>query len=209
MSGKGGNLLFINTFQYKPEHTDCTLCDQYVPGRGCTAESCPWLAERIEAGVVGYREAIMETFPRNIHLDAKLHLAIRRFSGSLFLTAAHRQRMERMRTRLGKRRRRDTPAYFAAMYLLTVNEELYSRTRACFLPHRLQLEYAEVSGISPHNYTLLSAARDIYADSTRVSLSDLARGDVVDTLAFSLIVNAMLIARYGCAVLEIGERRRA
>ena len=24
---------------------------------------CPWLAERIEAGVVGYREAVLETFP--------------------------------------------------------------------------------------------------------------------------------------------------
>ena len=64
--------MFINTFQYKPEHTDCKLCDKYAAGKGCTADGCPWLAERIEAGVVGYEEAIMETFPRNIHLDAKL-----------------------------------------------------------------------------------------------------------------------------------------
>ena len=200
--------MYINTFQYKPEHIDCKLCDKYAAGKGCTADSCPWLAERIEAGVVGYEEAILETFPRNIHLDAKLHLAIRRFSGSLFLTAAHRQRMERTKARMGKRRRRDTPAYFAAMYLLTVNEELYSRTRSCFLPQGLYFEFASSYGISPHNYTLLSAARDIYADSTKVSLSDLARAEVVDTLSFSLIVNALLIARYGCAVLEIGERSR-
>ena len=26
-------------------------------------QTCPWLAERIEAGVVGYREAVLETFP--------------------------------------------------------------------------------------------------------------------------------------------------
>ena len=200
--------MYINTFQYKPEHIDCKLCDKYAAGKGCTADSCPWLAERIEAGVVGYEEAMLETFPRNIHLDAKLHLAIRRFSGSLFLTAAHRQRMDGLKARRGKRSRRDTPTYFAAMYLLTVNRELYERTRGCFLPQGLQFEYANVSGISPHNYTLLSAARDIYSDSTKVSASDLARTDVVDTLAFSLIVNALLIARYGCAVLEIGERSR-
>ena len=116
--------------------------------------------------------------------------------------------MDGLKARRGKRSRRDTPAYFAAMYLLTVNRELYERTRGCFLPQGLQFEYANVSGISPHNYTLLSAARDIYSDSTKVSASDLARTDVVDTLAFSLIVNALLIARYGCAVLEIGERSR-
>ena len=197
--------MYINTFQYKPEHIDCKLCDKYAAGKGCTADSCPWLAERIEAGVVGYEEAILETFPRNIHLDAKLHLAIRRFSGSLFLTAAHRQRMDDLKARRGKRSRRDTPAYFAAMYLLTVNRELYERTRGCFLPQGLQFEYANVSGISPHNYTLLSAARDIYSDSTKVSASDLARTDVVDTLAFSLIVNALLVARYGPAVLEISS----
>ena len=61
---------------------------------------------------------------------------------------------------------------------------------------------------SPKNYTLLSAARDIYTDSTKVSVSDLANTEVVDTIAFSLIVNALLIARYGCAVLDIGERSR-
>lgn len=198
--------MYINTFQYKPEHINCKLCEKYAAGTGCTADGCPWLAERIEAGVVGYREAIMETFPRNIHVDAKLHLAIRRFSGSLFLTAAHRQRMERLKRRQGERRK--SAAYFAAMYLLTVNEELYERTRACFVPQGLQFEYASLSGISPHNYTLLNAARDIYLDAAKVSISDLARAEVVDTLAFSLIANALLIARYGCAVLEIGERSR-
>ena len=136
-------------------------------------------------------------------------VAIRRFSGSLFLTAAHRQRMDGLKARRGKRSRRDTPAYFAAMYLLTVNRELCKRTSACYAPQGLQFEYANLSGISPHNYTLLNAARDIYQDSTKVSISDLAHADVVDTLAFSLIVNALLIARYGCAVLEIGERSRS
>ena len=37
-------------------------------------------------------------------------------------------------------------------------------------------------------------------------VSDLANAEVVDTLAFSLIVNAMLIARYGCPILKITDR---
>lgn len=198
--------MYINTFQYKPEDVDCKHCTEYVKGKGCTAHGCPWLAERIEAGVVGYEEAVRETFPRDARLNAKLHTAVRRFSGSLFLDAKHRQRMEYMKVRLGFRRKRDKPAYFAAMYLLTANKDLYTRAANCFCNHGIEFGYATLRDISPHNYTLFSAARDIYTDADRVALSDLANVEVTDALAFSLIVNALLIARYGPAVLEIKER---
>ena len=135
--------MYINTFQYKPEHVDCRLCTEYAgKKKDCTAKTCPWLAERIEAGVVGYKEAVMETFPRNVHTDARLHTAIRRFSGSLFLTAAHYQRMERMKVRQGYRRRRDTPAYYAAMYLLTANEDICTRATNCFCRYGIEFDYA-------------------------------------------------------------------
>lgn len=46
--------MYINTFKYTPEDVDCKLCTEYVKKFGCTACGCPWMAERIEAGVVGY-----------------------------------------------------------------------------------------------------------------------------------------------------------
>ena len=201
--------MYINTFQYKPEHVDCRLCTEYAgKKKGCTAQGCPWLAERIEAGVVGYEEAVMETFPRSAHLDARLHTAIRRFTGSLFLSPAHQGRMECLKAREGFRRKRDTPAYFAAMYLLTANDDLFLRSANCFCRHGIEFDYGTLKDISPHCYTLFSAARDIYAEGSGVALTDLANSEVVDTLAFSLIVNALLVARYGPAVLEIKERSR-
>ena len=48
--------MYINTFKYTPADVDCKLCTEYVKKFGCTACGCPWMAERIEAGVVGYRE---------------------------------------------------------------------------------------------------------------------------------------------------------
>ena len=199
--------MYINTFQYEPEHVDCRLCTQYAGlKKGCAANGCPWLTERIEAGVVGYKEAVMETFPRNIHTDARLHTAVRRFTGSLFLTAAHRQRMERVKASQGHRERRDTPAYYAAMYLLTANADIYARTESCFFRYGIEFASAVMKEITPHNYTLLSAAKDIYTGGSGVALNDLAASEVVDTLAYSLIVNALLIARYGCAVLKISEK---
>ena len=55
--------MYINTFKYTPKDVSCQLCTEYVKKLGCTALRCPWLAERIEAGVVGYRGAVLETFP--------------------------------------------------------------------------------------------------------------------------------------------------
>ena len=52
----------------------CQLCTEYVKKLGCTALRCPWLAERIEAGVVGYREAVLETFPHERRLFQRLNL---------------------------------------------------------------------------------------------------------------------------------------
>ena len=45
---------------------------------------CPWLAERIEAGVVGYREAVLETFPhaRRMHTAKKQTADPAAFAGS-------------------------------------------------------------------------------------------------------------------------------
>lgn len=199
--------MFINTFQCKPEHLDCHLCPKYAgKKRGCTVKNCPWLAERIEAGVIGYEEAVMETFPRNPETDDRLHQAIRRFSGSLFLDAGHRLRMDEVKNRQGSRPHRDTHAYIAAMYLLTSNEGIYTRTADCFSRFGIEFDRANKKEISPHDYTLLSAAKDIYTDSASLTISDLALPEVVDTVAFSLVINAILIARYGGAVLKINDK---
>lgn len=55
--------MYINTFKYTPKDVSCQLCAEYVKKLGCTALRCPWLAERIEAGVVGYREASWKHSP--------------------------------------------------------------------------------------------------------------------------------------------------
>lgn len=68
--------MYINTFKYTPKDVSCQLCTEYVKKLGCTALRCPWLAERIEAGVVGYREAVLETFPHERRLFQRLNLLI-------------------------------------------------------------------------------------------------------------------------------------
>lgn len=54
--------MHVKTFKYKPEDVACVLCTEYIKKLGCTALSCTCLAERMEAGTVGYAEAMAELF---------------------------------------------------------------------------------------------------------------------------------------------------
>ena len=108
--------MFISTFRYKPEYVACPLCTEYRKDQGCTLSACPWLAERIEAGVVGYQEAVMGTMPRHRLLAPRLRVLITCFPGSLWKDERHQERMEYAKARLGYYRRRDTPAFYAALF---------------------------------------------------------------------------------------------
>ena len=108
--------MYINTFKYKPEDVSCVLCTEYVKKLGCTALSCPCLAERMEAGTVGYAEAVAELFPYRPRLTARIMRLAERFPGTMWQDDAHRKRMETLRLLLGFRKERDTPEFFAALY---------------------------------------------------------------------------------------------
>ena len=101
--------MYINTFKYTPNDVNCQLCTEYVKKLGCTALRCPWLAERIEAGVVGYREAVLETFPHERRLFQRLNLLIKHYPGSLWSNEQHERRMQYQCAVQGYRRRRDIP----------------------------------------------------------------------------------------------------
>lgn len=73
--------MYINTFRYTPEYVDCKLCTEYAKKIGCTATHCPWLMERIEAGVVGYKEVISEALGNFKPLHRRLRTLIRQFRG--------------------------------------------------------------------------------------------------------------------------------
>ena len=199
--------MFVCTFRYRPKHVACYLCTEYKQKQGCTLPVWPWLAERIEAGVVGYQEAVMATIPRNRLLAPRLRALVASFPGSLWKDGTHKERMEYAKTRLHYYRRRDTPAFYAALFLLTSSAELWKRSANCFYRKGFEPAYAVLGGISPHDYALISAAKGLYRGVGGPATMELADPDIVDAEVFRMIVNATLIARYGLPVLDIRARR--
>lgn len=160
--------MYINTFKYQPQDVSCKLCTEYVKKLGCTALRCPWLAERIEASVVGYREAVLETFPQNLPLYRRFQLLIKHFPGSLWSNTQHENRMATLDAVMGYRRRRNTYAYYAAMYLLTANGNIAHRTANCFCRDGIEFDYetgriydADLEDIRQNQERLWEAAEQI------------------------------------------------
>ena len=115
--------------------------------------------------------------------------------------------METLRLLLGCRKERDTPEFFAALYLLTSSKELADRTFNCFFRGGIDFRYARRRGISSHDYTLLMAAKSLYCHTAEVTQGDRAEPQIIPGEAFRLLINALLIARFGLDAMKITARR--
>ena len=80
----------IRDFKYTPEIVDCRYCTEFVRGR-CRATGCPWMNERIEAGVADYHEALDETFMEMNPLRQRVKL-VSACSRTFWRDENHRQR---------------------------------------------------------------------------------------------------------------------
>ena len=154
--------MYIRNYTYSAEDVDCKFCTEVVGRKGCRQEVCPYYAERIEAGVISYAEAVLSLIPSTSSIRNRLPGLIHGFPGSLWADEKHETRMKVFDNRLGYIKSRNTPSYYAVLYLLTSNDALYRRTANCFYHGGIDFAYAVLRGISPHNYALLYAAKGLH-----------------------------------------------
>lgn len=166
---------------------------------------CPWLAERIEAGVVSYASAVRELFGgvADEAFIARLGLLVLHFHGSFWLDREHEFNTRLLLRSVGYGAWRN-PRFFAALYLFGSNRALLKRAWNACLPDGFEPCYMVMRGVSAHDYTLIQAAKAITGNGSGLALEDLADAEAVDDTAFRLIVNALLIANYGANVLKLG-----
>lgn len=201
--------MYINTFRYTSEDVNCRYCTEYDKKRGCLSPICPYLIERMEAGTVGYEEAVAKIVPTGSGLASRVNLIARIFPGTMWRDAQHKRRMEMVHTMLGYRRKRDTPLFLAALYILTSNEDICARTQGCFDHSGIDFRYARRHGIRENDYTLLMTAKSLYCGTPEVTQFDLADTYIIDNDTFRLILNTLLIARFGIDALNITKKHRA
>lgn len=196
--------MYIRKFKYTPESVECKYCTEYRGKRDkCPLVRCPWVAERIEAGKVTYKEAVRAIIPQFCVYRTRVERLIREYGGSLWLNKKHKNCMQWFNHQLGYVPQRNTNAYYATMYLLTANEELHKRTSNCFYSQGIELSYAVLRDISPHNYALFCGASEIYNSQRCVMPSEMADPEIVDDEALRLLINAKLIACFGLSAFAL------
>lgn len=58
---RGGGTMILSRFRYKPVDVACRYCLHYRR-RSCQVPICPYIAERLKSGAIGYRDLILECF---------------------------------------------------------------------------------------------------------------------------------------------------
>lgn len=80
----------------------CKLCAEYSRKRGCISKHCPYLTERVAAGSLNYKSAVVEAF-QSIPMFADNVAAIqKRLSDSIWNGVEHKQRMDALRLYTGR-----------------------------------------------------------------------------------------------------------
>lgn len=192
------------SYHYKPEDVACEYCVEWRHRR-CQAVGCPWLAERIEAGVVSYAAAVHGLFGcvENEAFIQRLGLLVLHFHGSFWLDSEHEYNTRLLLRSVGYQAWRN-PRFFAVLYLFGSNRALLKRAWNACMPQGFEPLYMVMRGVSAHDYTLIQTAKALMCGRLGLTLYDLSDDEIVDDEAFTLIINALLIANYGSDVLKLG-----
>ena len=155
--------------------------------------------------MVSYAAAVRELFGgiTDEAFISRLGQLVLHFRGSFWLNAEHEYNTRLLLRSVGYQAWRN-PRFFAALYLFGSNRGLLKRAWNACMPQGFEPLYMVMRGVSEHDYTLIQATKALMCGGLGLTLYDLADRDVVDDKAFTLIVNALLIANYGSDVLKLG-----
>ena len=91
----------------------------------------------------------------------------------------------------------------AALFLLTAYEDIWRRVIWKFDSSGFDFRSVRLSGIQPELYSVYQAAKAISIGSRNITTADLASPELVTDEAFHLITGALLMDKYGDAVLNL------
>lgn len=191
-------------YKYKRQDVNCKYCLKFIRGR-CRETICPWMNERIEAGVVEYKLLLSSFFLEHMHLQNRLKHLSEYADQPLWKDEDHKRRFAHAQIIYGHFEERDTNAYYAALYLLTVDADLFSRMSKCFTKLRIDFRFTQIPGMNIKQYALYKAAKSLYTQSNDIKADELADPEIYAAETFRLVINAILISRYGKAILSLNN----
>lgn len=149
---RGGGMMVLCRFRYHSEDVDCRYCQEYAQ-RACQAPVCPYLPERLEAGVVGYPELVEECFRVVDHksLRKRIHALSKGKTLPFVLETGHRCRLDEW---MDVGTASSCPQKLAAIYLLTSSTGIWRLVHPCVTQSAIDFSSISLRGIEPQEYGL-------------------------------------------------------
>ena len=124
---RGSGMMILSRFCYKPEDVACRYCLHYRR-RSCQVPICPYIAERLQSGAIGYRDLILECFGHIPHAGLHKRIqAVEHWDGPD--QEVLRTVFIQLKSRFADMAWDDIPSsYLAALYLLASKERLWQPT---------------------------------------------------------------------------------
>ena len=196
-----GHGLYRPGYRYKPQDVACRYCTNYDRKHPCPLNQCICLEERIEAGALDLSKFVHDCFcsELDVRLQRRLREYLSRHNVCRFLNDTHWQRWKHWRDRYYRMSNRNK----AALFLLTAYEDIWRRVVWQFDISGFDFQSVRLSGIQTELYGVYQAAKDIATGSHNITAADLADPDLVTEEAFQLIISALLLAKYGDAIMEL------
>lgn len=198
--------MFLLTFKYRPEDVACQYCTRYKACRQ-QQDACPWLQERLEAGVVSYTELMLSLLdtpncPINCRRLAEL---LESYPGSLWQSNSHQTTYRWLESNIPLGRP-DTNRRLASAYLLSATPQLVQFAKSCCMSGSQGRHMKpDTESLSDPELTMLTAALNLLTQAEPPPLSSLLSPDRADYFSTRNIAHAVLIAKFGPDVLKVTD----
>lgn len=87
--------------------------------------------------------------------------------------------------------------FTAALFILTADSFIWNRSKYHIKPNVILFDEIDIKGIEPDSYLLFKMAKDFINKTNKVSSSELADKLITREPLFKVIINGIIIARYG------------
>ena len=182
----------------------CSGCVAKIKSRG-NPNDCFCFKEKLEADEIGYTDLIRDCFGRikNYALKDRLKLLGSKFTGELFLNHSHKERFYRVHHKQDIEVWERSASYLAVIFLLTADEVLWNISEHAVCLNGFDFSKIHLRQNSTEGYALYQTAKTISTGKEYIRISEIADKELIDDTAFKIIINALIIAKYGADVFSI------
>lgn len=183
------------------EHCDsCKDCKYYQSKlEDCVTAHCPYIKRKIRSNFLVTRDMVETFLSDNAYIPFSNRVAdmlIKYKGNKLYFNNEHKVAFEQAITEIPE----DDYNHLACMYVLTL--------RPCIREHTVHTSNGYIcmsSDIKSKDKVLINFANDLYLGTKKLSLKEISYHRNVSDSEFIYICNAILIRRFGIAVIKRGD----